>query len=265
MLPDTTPDGYCNSGPACKLHDGRTAHPTTEPLCETCLERAGQDIRALTYDYLDLAQLHEPAMSQAISEKASGSKDKPIPINQHVEELQAEILHVTAVWEYELRVACRLSDPYVSAPVADWHTTLTKPTPLALVRPGAAVQRAVGIIGNRVRHLSRIPATNVLPTGVEDAPQDMHGWEAVLQLSALHGRARAMLGRTTRRFWIPGECWACKAHPVRGVDGPLYRSEPRDFEDPMQVNCDKCSAYRAYPEYETYMATLLWPELQEAA
>jgi hypothetical protein len=259
--------GRCRSGDRCRGLDPvtRQAHPTSQPLCEACLEAAERDTRALVFDYLDLAQLHEPAMSQAPSEHTGGSKEKPIPINGHAEALQAEIVHVTSVWEYEIRVACRLADPYVSAPVADWHTTISKPTPLARVRPGAAVQRAVGIIGPRLRRLAALPPTIVCPAGVEDDPVEMAGWEAVHQLQALHQRARGMLGRTRRTFWIPGECWQCGAHPTQGVDGPLYRSEPRDARDPMQVTCSKCQAYRPYPDYEQYMATLLWPELEVAA
>jgi hypothetical protein len=259
-------DGHCRND-HCPGRDPHTklGAPTDDPLCHDCLDRAGRDIRNLVFDFLDLAQLHEPSMSQAIAERASGSKERPIPISAHVEALQAEIVHVTSVWEYETRVFCRLSDPYVSAPVADWHTTLTKPTPLAMVRPGAAVQRAVRILTEHLSRLVKLPPTAVCPTGVEDDPVDMEGWEAVLQLARLHGRARGLLGRTTRRFWIPGECWHCDAHPIRGVDGPLYRSEPRYPEDPMQVNCDKCAAARPYPAYEVYMGTLLWPELEVTA
>ena len=257
----------CNSGEHCRAFDPvlKHAYPTSDPLCRSCLDHAQPAVRGLVFDYLDLAQLHEPAMSQAPSEHTGGSKEKPILINAHVEALQAEILHVTGLWEYELRVACNLADPYVSAPVADWHTTLSKPTPLARVRPGAAVQRAIGIIGPRLERLSRLPATQVCPAGVEDEPRPMEGWEAVHHLEALHQRARGMLGRTRRTFWIPGECWQCGAHPVRGVDGPLYRSEPREAEDPMQVSCDKCHASRPYPDYERYMVELLWPHLEVAA
>lgn len=266
--------GSCLNADRCAHWDPGTkqgAH-TRDPLCDDCLDRAARDIRNLTYDYLDLAQLHEPSMSQAITEKASGSKDKPILISAHVEALQAEIVHVTTTWEYELRVTCRLPDPHGVVPVADWHTTITRPAPLPKVRPGAAVQRAINIIAPRVARLARIPATAVCPTGAEDTHAEMYGWEAVLHLTALHSRARAMLGRTTRRFWIPGECWTCDARPLRGVDGPLWRTEPQFADpgeegrrDPMQVNCDKCGASRPYPDFETYMATLLWPTLEQAA
>jgi hypothetical protein len=247
------------------LHDGVTAYPTHRPLCDGCLTAAEPDIRGLVFDYLDLEQLHEPAMSQAAKENTGGSRERPVPVNAHAEALQAEIVHATAVWEYELRVAGRLSDPGTFQPL--WRTTvydsinLEHDTSVQLkARSGHLVQRAVGIIAPRLERLAAMPATVVCPAGVEDEPVAMFGWEAVHQLQALHQRARGMLGRTTRRFWIPGECWTCGAHPTQTTDGPLYRAEPRDQGDPMQVWCDRCGATRPYAEFETYMATLLWPE-----
>jgi hypothetical protein len=255
----------CNSGPACKDHNGRTAHPTEHPLCPACLDAADHDIRALVYDYLDLAQLHETSLSQAINEKTTGSLlESPMLLSGHVEALQAEIVHATAMWEYELRVAGRLSDPNTYAPL--WRTTVYDHIDLIRhgartikARGGASVQRAVGIILPRLARLAALPETLVCPTGVEDEPQPMAGWQAIHQLQQLHGRARSTLGRTVRRFWIPGECWTCNAKPKLGEDGPLYRSEPRFPEDPMQVNCDRCGAYRAYADYEQFQANLQWP------
>jgi hypothetical protein len=252
----------CLSETRCKAYDpvGKHACPTTDPLCPACLDDAGRHTRSLVYDYLDLAQLHEAAMSQAITEKTAGSKEKQMLLVAHVEALQAEMVHVATTWEYEVRVAAHLSDPSVLTPIADWHTTLSKPPPPAKMRGGAQLQRAVGILGLHLRALSLIPATAVCPTGAEDDPVDVAGWEAVLQIAGLHGRAKSTLGRTRRTFWIPGECWACKAKPVQGVDGPLLRSEPLRFEDPMQVGCDRCHATRPYPDYEIYMTGLLWPD-----
>lgn len=253
----------CLSGDRCKAKDPATKRPylTSDPLCPACLDAGERDTRALVYDYLDLAQLHEAAMSQAITEKTAGSKEKQMLLVAHIEALQAEIVHVATTWEYEVRVVARLSDPLNSAPVADWHTTISKPTPLAKVRPGAAVQRAVGILTPRIKLLSLIAPTAVCPTGVEDDPIDVAGWEGVHHLQALHGRAKAALGRTRRTFWIPGECWSCDAHPMPGVDGPLFRSEPHRFKDPMQVTCGHCHATRPYLDYEIYLTTLLWPEV----
>ncbi|MET0416038.1 MAG: hypothetical protein ABW022_08460 [Actinoplanes sp.] len=271
MTPEHPQDGYCRSGPACKMHDGVNPYPTPRALCDGCLSAAEPDVRGLVFDYLDLAQLQEPSMSQAINQRVSGgATEAPMPLAGHVDELQAEIVHALSVWEYELRTACRLSDPGTYAPL--WRTTvydhirLQYDTPVTTkARGGHLVQRAVSVVAPRLDRLAALPDTLVCPTGVEDEPVHMAGWEAVHQLQMLHRRARAALGRTTRRFWIPGECWACAAHPLRGVDGPLYRSEPRHHEDPMEVHCSPCGATRPYPDYETYMSTLLWPALGVAA
>jgi hypothetical protein len=245
----------------CKQYDRQAGHayPTDQPLCDACLDHAQRDIQALVYDYLDLAQLHEASMSQAITEKTGGSKEKQMLIVGHVEALQAEIVHVLTTWEYEVRIAARLSDPTALVKIADWHTTISRPVPDPKMRAGALVQRAVGILTPRLAFLSRLPATAVCPRGVEDDPVDMAGWEAVLQLADLHRTCRSVLGRTRRTFWIPGDCWTCDARDADAGDGPLLRSEPIRLEDPMQVTCDRCHATRPYPDYETYMATLMWP------
>lgn len=121
------------------------------------------------------------------------------------------------------------------------------------------IQRAVGIVAPRLERLANLPAITVCPTGIEDQPVGMFGWEAIHHLQQLHGRARGMLGRTTRRFWIPGDCWACGARSVPLEDGPLYRSEPRQYDDPMQVSCARCGRYRPYADYEHFQTNLQWP------
>lgn len=234
----------CASGTACKAFDraaGR-AYPTSDPLCPACLDAAERDIRALVYDYIDLEQLHETSMSQAINEKTAGSKEKTMLLVAHVEALQAEIVHVVTTWEVELRAAGRLSEAPERA------------------RAGAHVQRAINIIAPRVERLSKLPATAVYRTGCEDPIEDITGWEAIHHLTGLHSRARATLGRTTRTFYIPGDCWACGARPVPDVPGPLYRSEPRFERDPMQVTCEPCGASRPYADYEHLQRTLMWPD-----
>lgn len=239
---------------------------TSGPLCHDCLDRADPDIRGLVYDYLDLAQLHEAPMSQAPSEHTTGGgHESPILLVAHIDALQAEIVHATSLWEHALRAVDRMHNPHTFAPL--WrthlydHQNLTRgSTGLRKARPGALVQRAVGVIAARLERLAGLPATTVCPTGIEDEPVPMAGWEAVHQLQHLHARARSALGRTTRKFWIYGACWTCDARPAEGVDGPLWRSEPRRDGDPMDVNCGTCMASRPYGDYERYMVELAWPE-----
>ncbi len=255
----------CHNGPCCPGWNGQHAEPCDQPYCHPCLDRHQRDIRALTYDYLDLAQLHETSLSQAASEHTSGGgHESPTLLADHIEALQAEIVHVVSVWEYELRVAYRLSDPRTFAPL--WRRTVYDQIELTAgarqtrpARPGALVQRAVSIIAHRIDRLAALPATLVCPTGIEDEPTEMAGWEAVQQLADLHGRTKSALGRTTRSFYIPGECWNCDARPVPDLPGPLYRHEPRFAEDPLEVQCERCRAVRPYADYEAYQTGLIWP------
>lgn len=231
----------CHNGPHCPGWNGRHAAPTDQPYCRNCLDRAERDIRALLYDYLDLAQLHEASLSQAPKEHVTGSTESPLLIAGHVEALQAEIVWTVRTWETILRDLCHLS-----------------PAPAA-ARPGAHVQRGISIITRRIDRLARLDSVDVRRTGCEDPTETVTGIDAIEHLQQLHQRARGTLGRTTRRFWIPGECWQCGAHPVRDIDGPLYRSEPHYPEDPMTVHCHPCGAGRPYADYEHYQQHLLWP------
>jgi hypothetical protein len=257
----------CLNDTTCQQYDRQAGHawPTSKPLCDACLDHAEPAITGLVYDYLDLAQLHEASMSQAINEKTSGGgHESPILIAGNVEALQAEIVHVTTTWEHALRAVCQLSNPGTFAPL--WRTTVydhlnltTRAASLRSARAGALVQRAVGIITPRLSLLAGLPAVTVCPTGIEDEPTLVHGWEAIQHLQHLHRQARSVLGRTIRSFFIPGDCWQCGARPTDGVDGPLGRTEPRCEGDPMQVHCTRCTAVRPYADYEHMQQHLMWP------
>lgn len=246
----------CASGPACKAPDGT---PVRGPLCDHCLDGAGRDIRGLIYDYLDLAQLHEASLSQAIGETTGGSREAPMPLSGHVEALQAEIVHALSVWEYELRIACRLSDPKTFAPI--WRTAvydginLVRRHPATYrARAGKIVQRAAGIITPRLELLASLPETLVCPTGVEDEPVAMAGWQAIHQLQDLHGQCRSILGRTRRITRLPG---SCSGRNGNDCGGELLRAEPRDQYDPCDVYCGACGNAWPYEDYSSFVANML--------
>lgn len=263
---DDSPAGrHCVSDTRCRAYDPAAKMPAPVgvcPLCDDCLTDAARDIRSLPYDYLDLAQLHEASLSQALKDRTSGSHESPLLIAGQVEALQAEIVHATTTWETEVRQAARLAVAEHAAPVAAWHTTVSLPTPVGGGRPGHQVQRAAATITTHIRTLATLPATTVYPTGCEDDPTELSGVNAVDHLRELHKRARGMLGRTSPQPWIPGDCWYCEARDADTAwqqGGPLYRTSPRHLEDIPTVHCAGCNHYRTYDDYETYMATLLWP------
>ncbi|MEU8334821.1 hypothetical protein [Micromonospora tulbaghiae] len=249
---DTT--SLCANGPRCRNQHPHTQQPATttggSPWCSTCLDRPARDIRNLTVDYLDLAQLHEASLSQALHDRTTGSHESPLLIAGHIEALQAEIVHVATTWEQEVRAAARLATPEQRAPVAAWHTTITRPTPVGAGRPGHQVQRAATLLAAHIHTLAALPATTVYPTGCEDQPTDYTGADAIEHLQALHQRARAMLGRTRRTRRLPGTCPDCHAD--------LNQQEPLHPDDDCPVYCaNQCGMQWTYTQYEQWMTAFL--------
>ncbi|MCX5066636.1 hypothetical protein OOJ91_12180 [Micromonospora lupini] len=239
------PDRQCISDIRCKGYDHVAKHPAWtdpgSPFCEACLAAARRDVRTLLYDWVDLAQMQAPSLSQAMNAQPGARRDPPMPLRGDPEALQQEIHHVLTTWETEVRAAAGLAD----LPPLSQH--------------GAAVQRAVTILEPRVRLLSALPPTAVYPTGCEDPVTDLAGWEAVEHLQRLRARARSMLGWTFRSRWVPGDCWACDGRDADDKDGPLFRAEPRYEQDDCEVWCARCQQHRPADEYDEYVQTLRWP------
>ncbi|MFY1595473.1 hypothetical protein [Micromonospora sp. WMMD737] len=238
-------DRQCVSDTRCHSYDHIAKHPGwtdgRSPLCDPCLTAAARDVNTLLYDWIDLEQMQAPSLSQAMNTQPGARRDPPMPLRGAPEALQREIHHVLTTWETEVRAAAHLAD--------------LPP----LVRHGAAVHRAVTVLHPRLRILAALPATTVYPTGCEDEPTDVAGWEAVHHLQQLRARARAMLGWTHRSRWVPGDCWACDGRDADQLDGPLYRAEPRYEDDDCRVYCDRCDQHRPEEDYDAYLLTLRWP------
>jgi hypothetical protein len=228
----------CLAGRRCRGFDHQRKHaalladPRT-PLCPDCLMVAERDVRALVFDYVDLEQHLAPSLGEWSDGQPSHRGEPPAPMRTAVEALQREIWHATTAWARELRARSRLSEP-----------------PVRGVRDGWAVQRAVEVLAPRLELLARVEPTVVFPTGVEDGPQEVPGWAAVLQLSWLHQRARSMLGRTRRTTQVPGRCSGC------GHD-ELFRDEPRYSGDPCPVYCGRCNTRWTYDQYERYVGLIV--------
>lgn len=261
MDSDTPTDRYCASDERCRVYDSiakHAAHIGPVPLCDACLTPATRDVRTLVYDYVDLAQLQIPSLSQAMDAQPRGKAAPPMPLRGEPEALQREIHHVTTLWAAELRREHQLATrqrPYI---VGAWHTTATNPPPPPRRLDGGEVQEAVATIAPRLRDLAALGPRTVFPAGSDDAPEDMAGWEAVHQLQHLRQRARSMLGWTRRVTHLPGTCSNC------GLD-ELRRDEPRYPEDPCDVYCNQCGTTWDNDSYNQYVTMLVWPTRQGAA
>lgn len=233
---DTDTGRHCVSDTRCRDFNptGKHAAPVTGcPLCDACLAAAERDVRSLIYDYVDLAQLQSPALSQALNMQPGGKAAPPMPLNGHAEALQAEIVHVACTWEDVIRDHARLS-PRNTAPR----------------RPGRQLDDAIRVLLPRLRQLAGIDAADVYPTGCEDQPTTLAGWEAIHHLQHLHQRARGMLGRTHRTRQVPGTCPTCHAD--------LHQDDPRDYQDVTPIYCaTQCGWQLDRDAYEQWMTGYL--------
>lgn len=242
----------CRSGDRCPDNThGQPAPRGRTQLCDRCLdhavEQARTDIHSLLFDWLDLEQLHHPSLAQALTGQPNGSPQPAMPLNGAADALQAEIAWALGTWEHAVRADRQLHQPPTNA-----------------VRAGHRVWRAVTLLTRHTRTLAELPARPVQAAGCEDPPAPMDGVDALHHLSKLHARARGMLGRTRRTFWVPGDCSHCGATQTPGVPGPLYRSEPRDEGDEPPVYCDRCGNSRTEADYQRYLTMLVWPALHSS-
>jgi hypothetical protein len=265
----STLDPYPGKPPGSVCREWNGSQPgwaVAGPLCETEVRVASRDVPLLLWDVLDLEQMIPRSLSQALDGQPSGKPGPPVPLALAPEALQAEIVHVLTTWEAEVRAVCRLSAVPVRGVAAPWHTTVTKLSPPARVRPGAAVQRAVAVLAPRMDVLARVAPVTVYRTGADGdsfqtpVAEDVAGWEAVLHLSRLHARARSMLGRTRRTFLVPGSCSFPDpdGDPEKCCGGALFRDEPRFAEDPCDVYCGRCEKGRwTADQYDRYVGSML--------
>jgi len=193
------------------------------PLCRPCLDHATQAVPLLVHDYRDLEQIIPKPMSQWSDGQPRGSGEPPIPMQLHVEALQAEIWWLTTCWAEVLTDVHHLADP-------PRH-----------VRRGFDVQWAVQLLTPRIEVLARVPAVPMLfYPHTADTLSAVTGGQGLLDLASAHDRARPMLGLTEPTYVLPGRCQAkgCGAAELRVADGS------------DTVWCDRCRAVMSRDDYD---------------
>lgn len=270
---------YCEAGQpdekgrgGCRAFDPVTRSPAPlegrPRLCDLCLEPAERDIKALVLDYRDLEQQLPPSLGVWGDGQPKG-RTMPLPLSEHVLDLQRDIWWLTTGWADVLRDADRLSM------TVDWSKRR---------RDGLAVQEAMAIVGPRVRRLAELGpqlvwdypgtsfpcpryssravknSTTVLTwscsqdgvepcrdcggTGRVAVSSEVPGWQGVLDLAHLHARARVALGLTQERpeLLLAVLCRGCDRRST------LTRSAGSD-----EVVCSKCSERYSGREYADWV------------
>lgn len=251
----------CAAGDRCRNYDPANKQPAEarrSPLCDTCIDHAERDIRALVLDYRDL----ENWLPQPLGVWGDGRAgfNHPIPLRQHIDTLQRDIHWITTAWEEVIRDVDQLSERRTN------------------VRAGYAVQTAVTILSPRLALLASLEATDVWdypiahcprcgrggntnrdPDGVKRArcanckmgwrqpdATTVTGLQAITDLQALHGRARHALGLTT------AEPELCIGVPCKSLDcdttGALYREPGAD-----SIKCGACGRWYSAEDYADWI------------
>lgn len=287
----------CVAGAACRLYDRTTGLPAEtlrHTLCSACLDPAQAAVRALPLDWRDLEQLLPPALGVWGDGQPHGDGGNPIPLNAHVEALQAAIWWATTAWEEAVRDAARLSGIPRRRPGPTVHGWAVNPAgvvtprrierwrvehPSALARPlrpgPVDVVRAARTLSVHIGALSDLPAIG------------MHSYP----LEAIVGPARPRQGRQPDPRWdqvtvgpsgtftaVPG--WQGvldlaalhrRATAVLGLTKPIRRlpgecsgcgrpdlqqDQPRYRGDNPLVRCGSCERTWSYDEWCRYAG--LW-------
>lgn len=227
----------CLAGRHCRRYDPRTQTAAvaseTRPLCDMCLTSAARDIGLLPYDWRDLEQLIPRSLGQWGDGQPGHGSEAPIPLNVHVEALQAEIWWLATTWAEVIGDVQHLA------------------APPARHRNGGAVGAAVAVLVPRVEALARVGPVELADYPYPDESTTRYrtleltyltGAQGVLDLGYVHQRARGVLGLTRDTRRLPGHCQAAGCG----------RAELQQENGSETVCCGWCGATQTREQYEAY-------------
>lgn len=190
-------------------------------------ETAGVDaIQALPDDWSDLQRLIAQKPDLGMSASGPAPFGPTVPLDLHADALAREIVYTVLLWEEVVRDRAGLSD------------VASDPTPVFVQATRAAKTLAA--------HYSVLLALG--PTDHESYERQetvADGVDAVVTLAALHRRARARIGVTSRVYALPGSCPDCGWEALRHRDGG------------DDVWCEHCRAVWPWDEYKDRVGLLV--------
>jgi hypothetical protein len=232
--------GTCALETRCQLYDRRTdtAAPCegTRVLCGDCVNVISREVRLLRLDYADLARCMARRPGGMDTKISGTSPASTPPIDLTTEATRREIHWTLTTWEPVVREVAGLPPERTRGVRGSW-----------------AVSTAVSVIAPRIALLASLPPTWGYADGLDAGPVERDGVYAVSQLRRLHGRARRILGLTSRVVSLPGECSGCGAWSLRRDDG----SET--------VYCKDCERTWSVDDYHRYVGLMLMSDLPRLA
>ena len=229
------PDSEGRGG--CRAWDGRQPAECDGKalLCRWCLEGCERDVRALTLDYRDLEQLLPPALG-VWGDGLPRGRSSPLPLREHILDLQLRIHWLTDAWGEVVRDRDRLSEL------------------ASQVRQGWVVQQQVAVLAPRLRLLAELESVTMWSYPGHDGAVDVPGWQGVLDLAALHHRARSALGLTEP---MPEVAWGVLCRGPCDMVSTLVRKPGED-----EWRCRQCGEHYTAAAYTDWVGILAAAEQQ---
>lgn len=188
---------YCRA-PGCRTRPEPDYAP--RGLCQWCEDRGLEAINGLPYDWDDLQPLvwDKPAGGLGVTGGKFGPSE---PVNYNAAALAGEIAYTAVLWEIVVRERARLSE----VAMRSWPD-------------GNDLNRAVRVLAAHYTALLSIRDRHDYD-GYDGRPASADGVDVVVALTALHRRARSMVGITDRQTSVPGMCSVCHTETLRHRDG----------------------------------------------
>lgn len=210
----------CIMGPHCSVFDAVLKIPGVvyfQPICEGCRTRTVGELRMLRLDYLDLTQALPKSDRRNDVTIFRPKPESSLPLNLQVFTLRHQIAHAVILAEASVR-------------------GVPRPGP---VREAVAMSEALYYLENHVGPLASLTATEDywdVDSGLTDV---LDGPQVLLWFTALHRRARLILGLAPRTVGVSGYCPRCSS-------AQLCRHE----DDESRYWCAAC---KLTMDRETYM------------
>ncbi len=254
----------CRFGPHCRTRRaGRPGDAELHGLCWPCEQHGRHAISQLPHQWYALGGIIGRDTGRGGITGATTTAEAPIPLREHIDALQREIVYVLATWEEPVRDVAHLSDVATCG-----------------VRDATVVRRAARVLTNHYPTLLGLPPTTVrrytsdelvwMPGELYAATyvDELDGPAAVTVLADLYRRADRTLGNV--RAWEPRSApcppdryGGCGLAELPAEDGSIRTALVWEIGSDF-VQCRNCGWTIDVDRYRWYAETLIPPAARPA-